>query len=171
LLCPQLVPNVPQKIAERKQAMQRRYGGHPLKPLAINDKVWVQPTERGHLWKPAIVTEVLDNRSFLVHLSNGSILRRNRRFLRLRKGDVEPEAATPESPPDSEDDELHVEEGDMDGSDPVNPAENSGHEHVLTSPSAGPQTAAVVPPQPPESPRRPIRMRRPPVWSKDYIGT
>lgn len=56
-----------------------------LKPLCVNDPVRVQ---FGKTWKSAKVIKKHENRSYSVQTSNGSIYRRNRKFLHKTNEDV-----------------------------------------------------------------------------------
>ena len=65
--------------ASKMQAkMYHDVHSQPLKPLDIGDSVRIQ---LGSIWKPAIVVDKLDYRSYSVRTPDGGIYRRNRRHL------------------------------------------------------------------------------------------
>jgi transposase InsO family protein len=82
----QLDPQVPlkshvkSKISQNKGRSKVYYdrSAHPLSPLQIGDSVRIR---QGKLWKPATVSQMVNNRSFIVTTQDGSTYRRNRRHL------------------------------------------------------------------------------------------
>lgn len=77
-----------QKEQSRQQAHYNK-GSKPLDPMKQGDKVRVWKND---FWKPAIVTERVADRSYVVKTQDGGEYRRNRRDLRF-------DTARPQSPP------------------------------------------------------------------------
>ena len=70
---------------ERKQTKMKEYydrGSKRLRPLQKGSSVRVEPLNRGDIWRKASCIAEVAPRSYLVKLSNGTVIRRNRRQLR-----------------------------------------------------------------------------------------
>ena len=62
-----------------------RNAGNELSILSPGDKIYVQETGNSKTWKPGIVQRKCNEpRSYLVKMPNGSVTRRNRRFIQTR---------------------------------------------------------------------------------------
>lgn len=71
------------RAAVAEKANQHR---HDLKPLQEGDSVRLQPVKPfDKVWKSAVVTKKLENRTYEVTTSDGKVLRRNRRLIRASK--------------------------------------------------------------------------------------
>ena len=83
LLQPQLVPDVGDKLQERKlkQALYYNRGAKVLQPLQVGDVVRVRPLNRRSKWFKAQVDQHVDVRSYNVRTEDGQLYRRNRSHL------------------------------------------------------------------------------------------
>lgn len=83
LLQPQLVPDVGDKLQERKLKQARYYnrGAKVLQPLQEGDVVRVRPLNRRSKWFKAQVDQHIDVRSYNVRTEDGRLYRRNRSHL------------------------------------------------------------------------------------------
>lgn len=85
LLKPTIAKNQLSKLQENQNKQKKYYdkSAKDLKELGIEDRVLVQSGIRN--WKHGVIIEVSDNKpkAYKVRLSNGSVLERNRRFLRV----------------------------------------------------------------------------------------
>jgi len=79
----------------KQQEHQKRYydrGAHPLKPLQVGESARVRMNK---IWQPAVVTDKVADRSYVVRTEKG-LYRRNRRDLYPMPIYTEPRSATPE---------------------------------------------------------------------------
>ena len=84
LLKPKLTTAVPDKLIERQRRQATFYnkGAKDLPALKEGDKVMMEPITGQSVWKPAVVTKCLGNRSYNIRTQSGGFYRRNRRQLR-----------------------------------------------------------------------------------------
>ena len=83
----QLLPETPnreevkEKIQTSKKDQKKYFDRHaqPLKPLEIGESARIQQSD--NTWKPAVVTEKHNERSYSVKTEDGAVYRRNRRHL------------------------------------------------------------------------------------------
>lgn len=79
-----------QKLSKQETMSDKHINRKSLKPLSIGDNVHMQPVQsQDKDWKPAVVTKVLDKRTYEVE-RNGRTYRRNRRLLRRSNSNVPP---------------------------------------------------------------------------------
>ncbi|MCG7876694.1 MAG: RNase H-like domain-containing protein [Candidatus Thiodiazotropha endolucinida] len=73
--------NVKEKIKTSKENQKKYFNRNAksLKPLEIGDKTRIQQNDK--TWKPAVVTNKQNERSYLVQTPDGTVYRRNRRHL------------------------------------------------------------------------------------------
>ena len=67
---------------ERQKKFHDRSAKH-LSSLEKGDKVCVQIFDK--LWKPAVITDQHSNRSYILHIHDGNVYRRNRKFIHKSK--------------------------------------------------------------------------------------
>ena len=89
LLKPEIQKGVSEKLKERKQLHSKFFnrGSKELAELQKNDIVRIQPSKYDHVgrWRKGKVLRKFDVRSYLVRREDGTVLRRNRKFLRISK--------------------------------------------------------------------------------------
>ena len=91
----QLLPETPnrQEVREKMQISkhdQKTYfdrNAHALKPLELGEPTRIQQQDKA--WKPAVVTQKHNERSYSVQTPDGAVYRRNRRHLLKTKENVE----------------------------------------------------------------------------------
>lgn len=84
------VRDTTQQLIDR-QEKQAKYYNRTATDMVIlkqGDRVRVQPFEPHTTWRKATVVQPVDDRSYMVQLDNGGVLRRNRRPLRRDQGTV-----------------------------------------------------------------------------------
>ena len=81
------------QLSHDKSKVYHDRSAYPLRPLDPGDSVRVQLFDKK--WTPAVVTESLGNRSYSVKTSNGTIYRRNRKFLLKTSEAPQPEECAP----------------------------------------------------------------------------
>ena len=81
------IPRFRQKLLHTREKQKSAYdkGAHNLKPLELGEPVRIKYNDG--LWKPAIVSDKHDTRSFTVQTPSGGSYRRNRRHL-LKTGET-----------------------------------------------------------------------------------
>ncbi|PAA50313.1 hypothetical protein BOX15_Mlig015377g3 [Macrostomum lignano] len=77
---------VDNRAAEKRERMEVYYNraAHQLPALRVRDRVAVQDAQTKRWDKYGVVVELMKNNDFLVKLTSGRVLRRNRKFLRRR---------------------------------------------------------------------------------------
>ena len=89
LLKPEIQKGVSEKLKERKQLQSKFFnrGSKELAELQKNDIVRIQPSKHDRVgrWRKGKVLRKVDVRSYLVRREDGTVLRRNRKFLRTSK--------------------------------------------------------------------------------------
>ena len=81
-LTPELVHNnkLRRSMSNSKNRQKENYDktSKPLKPLSLHDSVRVQ---FGKIWRPGKVVQIHPNRSYSIQTRDGTVYRRNRRFI------------------------------------------------------------------------------------------
>lgn len=74
------------RAAEKREKIESYYNrtAHQLPSLRVRDRVAVQDSQTKRWDRYGVVVEVMRNNDFLIRLTSGRILRRNRKFLRRR---------------------------------------------------------------------------------------
>ena len=150
-----------QQLERRKEQQARYYkrDSKDLPELAEGDVVRMKPFRLGDkAWKKATVTKRLDDRSYTVETSEGSIYRRNRNHLKKTaekndEGGGQEGADTPPQP--STTPQVNVE----------TPPETS----LKSPPEARDMNTPMAETPKPSPVIRPQRVRRPPAYLQDYI--
>ena len=150
-----------QQLERRKEQQARYYnrGSKDLPELAEGDVVRMKPFRLGDkAWKKATVTKRLDDRSYTVETSEGTIYRRNRNHLKKTaekndEGGGQEGADTPPQP--STTPQVNVE----------TPPETS----LKSPPEARDMNTPMAETPKPSPVIRPQRVRRPPAYLQDYI--
>ena len=76
-------PKVIQNKLQTSRGREKMYydqGAKPLSPLTLGDNVRVK-LGQGQLWKPAIVMDSHNDRSYMLQTNDGRVYRRNRRSI------------------------------------------------------------------------------------------
>ncbi len=150
-----LKPQVPdteeqQRFLRQQQLKQAQYYNKTAKDLpklAIGDVVRMKPIKNHErIWRKAIVTQKVDDRSYVVETPEEGTYRRNRYHLRKTKEAAPPKQVEP----------VVVTPADK----PVDPPEQPEPAASLTPPTVPVHT---------EVSSRPTRNRRPPSYLKDYV--
>ena len=97
---PRVPENVTANIERRrtKQKQQHDKGARALKPLAQGDEVRIEPLPHQKTWSKGKIRRKLESRRFLVETENGTLLERNRRFLKPAHQDSTKEKAVINEP-------------------------------------------------------------------------
>lgn len=84
------VRDTTQQLIDRQEKQAKFYNrtATDMVILKQGDCVRVQPFEPRTTWRKATVVQPVDDRSYMVQLDNGGVLRRNRRHLRRDQGTV-----------------------------------------------------------------------------------
>lgn len=83
------------KMLTRKKIVSQ--GARSLKPLTKGDVVCVEPLDRHGRWRQGICHSEVAPRSYLVRLTDGTVIRRNIKQLKLSKKSVSNTGMTPET--------------------------------------------------------------------------
>lgn len=100
-----LQPNFAQDYKESQEARKSKLGEKSMNrreliPLNIEDKVRIQPIEKGKkIWKLGKVIEKVNPRSYIVKTANGTEYRRNRRMLRTQKATTSDQCTSDDDEP------------------------------------------------------------------------
>ena len=160
-------PEKEKRKLEKKQEQQAKYynrGAKDLQELAKGDVVRMKPFRLGDkIWKKAVVTARLDERSYTVETPEGGVYRRNRGH--LKKTQEKAEHVTTDTDRD-------IAKGERPAAEQATPA-NTSNPPLTVEESATPLVPAAAAtstsPREPPAPVRPQRERRPPSYLKDYV--
>lgn len=84
LLRPKVIPALRElEMKQKRQKLCYDRSARDMDSLKVGDSVRVQPFDRHSTWSRGVVIGTVDPRSYEVQLDSGSVLRRNRRHLRL----------------------------------------------------------------------------------------
>ena len=92
LMAPQVVPAEDVTTAQEKRILRQAKSQRPAKSLDSlekGDNVMLQPLRQGQKWTKAVVLEELRDRTYKIRTDSGSVLERNRRFLKKREAPTE----------------------------------------------------------------------------------
>ena len=160
-------PEKEKRKLEKKQEQQAKYynrGAKHLQELAKGDVVRMKPFRLGDkIWKKAVVTAHLDERSYTVEPPEGGVYRRNRGHLRKTQEKAEHVTA---------DTDRDIPKGERPAAEQATPA-NINNPPLTVEERATPLVPAAAAtstsPRKPPAPVRSQRERRPPSYLKDYV--
>lgn len=153
-------------LAKKQEQQAKHYncGARDLQELAEGDVVRMKPFRLGdEIWKKAVVTARLDERSYTVETPEGGVYLRNRGHLRKMQEKAEYVTA---------DGDRDIAKGERSAAEQGIPVNTSSPPLTVEASVTPLEPAAAVTSTPlpePSAPVRPQRERRPPSYLKDYV--